>query len=384
MMKNQDRLSILSKIRDCFTPGAMTIPTDTNAFNNLSLRGVERRSNPKKNEIAAPFRLAMTCKRKKCLAVRFIILWTSFFLSVAIGQAETVKNIAAEGSCAIVGMSAEESQLIALQRARAAAIEQAVGVSVVSGTLVTNMILRADFIKTYSKGLIIREKVEWLPLRQYQKDSSTPPIPEYRVRLTADVYVPQVKIKPIGLQAIANSAVFKNGDRATVEMGTGREARVAIFNITADDRVVMLFPNEYEKNSHLSKNQRLVFPEKNSKVELIMQTLPGHKRDAEAFYIVAMDESGPKKFMDLFTPGRPMNFSTFFKKYSEISDYCEDAILTYEVMDGKDCDCFIPPKAGFAMTIPANTNALNNLSLRGVHLRRTTRLSHEIASLRSQ
>jgi hypothetical protein len=220
-----------------------------------------------------------------------------------------VRNIGAEGSCAIVGMSAEESQLIALQRARAAAIEQAAGVSVVSGTLVTNLTLRADIIRTYSKGLIVLEKVEWLPLGQYQKDSSTPPIPEYRVRLLADVYVPRVKIKSIGLQAKANSAVFKNGDRASLEVKTDREARIGIFNITADDRVTMLLPNDYEKNNIVSKNWALLFPEKNSKVELIMQTLPGHKRDAEAFYIVAMDENGPKKFMDLFAPGKGMNFS---------------------------------------------------------------------------
>jgi hypothetical protein len=50
---------------------------------------------------------------------------------------ETRKGIQAEGACAIVGMSAEQSQLMALQRARAAAIEQAAGVSVTSSTLVT-------------------------------------------------------------------------------------------------------------------------------------------------------------------------------------------------------------------------------------------------------
>ena len=266
----------------------------------------------------------------RCILLAVVLPWA------AIGQAETVKNIRAEGSCAIVGMSAEESQLIALQRARAAAIEQAAGVSVVSGTLVTNMILRADFIKTYAKGLIVREKVEWLPLGQFQKDSSTPPIPEYRVRISADVYVPQVKIKPIGLQAKVNSGVFKSGERAILELKVDREAKIGIFNITADDKVTMLFPNDYEKNNIVPKNRALIFPEENSKVELIMQTLPGHKRDAEAFYIVAMDEGGQKKFMDLFTPGRSMNFSAFFKKYSEVADYCEDMILTYEVLGGKD------------------------------------------------
>ena len=266
----------------------------------------------------------------RCILLAVVLPWA------AIGQAETVKNIRAEGSCAIVGMSAEESQLIALQRARAAAIEQAAGVSVTSGTLVTNMILRADFIKTYAKGLIVREKVEWLPLGQFQKDSSPPPIPEYRVRISADVYVPQVKIKPIGLQAKVNSGVFKSGERAILELKVDREAKIGIFNITADDKVTMLFPNDYEKNNIVPKNRALIFPEENSKVELIMQTLPGHKRDAEAFYIVAMDEGGQKKFMDLFTPGRSMNFSAFFKKYSEVADYCEDMILTYEVLGGKD------------------------------------------------
>jgi len=36
---------------------------NTNALNNLSLQGAKRRSYPKKNEIAAPFGLAMTWKK---------------------------------------------------------------------------------------------------------------------------------------------------------------------------------------------------------------------------------------------------------------------------------------------------------------------------------
>jgi hypothetical protein len=267
---------------------------------------------------------------------KFFLLSAPLLMTFTPAKAEMLKNITAEGSCAIVGMSAEESQLIALQRARAAAIEQAAGVSVVSSTLVTNMMLRADFIKTYSRGLIVSEKAEWLPLGQYQKDSSSPPIPEYRVRVIADVYVAQIKIKPIGLQAKVNSAVFKNGERANIEIKTERDVRVGIFNITADDKVVMLFPNDYGKDNFISKNKVLVFPEKSSKIELIMQTFPGHRRDAEAFYVIAMDESIKRNFDDLFISGQPMGFSAFFKKYSEIADCCEDAILTYEVVETKD------------------------------------------------
>jgi hypothetical protein len=243
-----------------------------------------------------------------------------------------VKNVSGEGSCAIVGMSAEQSQLIALQRARTEAIEKAVDIRVSSQTVVTNFRLAADFIKTYSEGFIINETVEWLPLGQYQKDSSTAPIPEYRVKITADVYKPALKIRPIGLVARANTSIFKSGETARSHVETGRKASVGIFNITADDRVVMLFPNQYDRDSSITEGQVLSFPQEDSPVELVMGTLPGHKRDAEAFFVVAMDDSSMKKFSALFSSMKPMKLTSFFHTYSEIADYCEDEVIAYEVV----------------------------------------------------
>ena len=256
--------------------------------------------------------------------------------AITFSYAETVKGVQAEGSCAIVGMSAEQCQLMALQRARAAAIEQAAGMAVSSSTLVTNMALTADFIKSYSRGFIVNEKVQWLPLGQYQKDPSMPPIPEYQVKIVTDVKVPEPKIKPIGLNAKTNSIVFRNGDKAVIEVSANREAKIAIFNITADDKVVMVFPNEYDKDNSLAKGGKLVFPDRNTKTELEMQTLEGHKRDAEAVLIAAMDNSSQRGFLEVFKPLEPMSFSAFFRKFSDIADYAEDVMLTYEVMDPKD------------------------------------------------
>lgn len=250
-------------------------------------------------------------------------------------KGQIVKNVASEGSCAIVEMTAEQCQLLALQRARAAVIEQASGVSVSSSTLVTNGMLAADFIKTYSKGFIVNEKAEWMPLGQYQKDKSTAPIPEYTVKITADVYVSEKKIKPIGLKAKLNSIIFKDGEKAGIDIKTSRKAKIAIFNITADDKVAMLFPNDYEMDSTISGSEHRRFPDAKSKVELVMHTLQGHKRDAEAFFIVAMDLESTSDFMGIFTPQTPMDFSSFFRKYADIADYCEDAIITYEVIKEK-------------------------------------------------
>lgn len=243
-----------------------------------------------------------------------------------------IKNVSGEGSCAIVGMSAEQSQLIALQRARTEAIEKAAEIRVSSHSVVTNFRLAADFIKTYSEGFIIHETVQWLPLGQYQKDSSTAPIPEYRVKITADVYKPVPKIGPIGLVASANESIFKSGEKAKIHVKTGREAVVGIFNITADDRVVILYPNQYDRDSTIKEGQELLFPPDDSQIELVMGTLPGHRRDAEAFFVTAMDKSSMKHFSSLFSPMQSMKFTTFFRKYSEIADYCEDTVIAYEVV----------------------------------------------------
>ncbi|MBI5408251.1 MAG: DUF4384 domain-containing protein [Nitrospirae bacterium] len=244
-----------------------------------------------------------------------------------------VKDVQAEGACAIVGMSAEQSQLLALQRARMAAIEQAAGVRLTSTTIVTNDRLAVDFIRAYAKGFIVNEKAEWLPLGQYQKDKSTPPVPEYKVKITADVYTPFKKIKPLGLTAQMNENTFRNGEKGLVKIRADRDVKLAIFNITADDKVVMLFPNQYDRNNAVSGRETFVFPPKDSQIELEIQTLPGHTRDAEAIFVAVMDGNYAREFMNIFNPLEPMGFAGFFAKYSEIADYCEDVIMAYEVTE---------------------------------------------------
>ncbi|PJC73031.1 MAG: hypothetical protein CO012_10445, partial [Syntrophobacterales bacterium CG_4_8_14_3_um_filter_49_14] len=73
-------------------------------------------------------------------SIAFLLLFTlqaaAFAETGSIPQDQVTRNIIAEGSCAIVGMSAEQAQLIALQRARAVAIEQVGGVEVSTSTLV--------------------------------------------------------------------------------------------------------------------------------------------------------------------------------------------------------------------------------------------------------
>jgi hypothetical protein len=279
----------------------------------------------------------MRCKNTCTIFVLLLAMLLVWPVFAAAGESsgrngEIKKGITAEASCAIVGMSAEQSQLTALQRARATAIEQAAGVSITSATLVTNYTVAADFIKTYSRGFIVAEKVTWLPLGQYQKNKSTPPIPEYHVKIEADVYIPSRKEKAIGLKANLNNVVFRAGEKAKVTIRTKSTAKIALFNIMADDTVALLFPNTYEPDNNIAAGKDFVFPAKDAKVEIEMQTLPGHKKDAEAIFVIAWDAGREIDIMQQFVPGESIPTSVFFSKLSEIIDQCEDAILPYEVV----------------------------------------------------
>ncbi len=107
---------------------------------------------------------------------------------------------------------------------------------------------------------------------------------------------------------------------------------IAIFNITANDKVVMLFPNEHVKDNIIDKDDIFVFPHKGSAVNLVVRNLPDHERDAEAVFLVAIDIKYGRDLGKMFKPLKSMIFSEFFKIYSEISDFSENIILPYEVV----------------------------------------------------
>jgi len=242
------------------------------------------------------------------------------------------KTVTTEGACAISGMSAEQAQLIAIQRARSLAIEEAAGIRVTSATLVRDGSLAVDFLRSYSRGFIVKEKQEWLPEeKQQDTDRTKPPIHVYRVRITADVKIPDKRVRPLGFVAGLNKRIFRSGERARIEVSSEREARIAVFNIMADDRVAMLFPNPLEAENLLVPGKKLLFPSERSRVDIVMQTLPGHARDAEAFFVVAIERAHERDFSKVFASGEPVLLPAFFEQYVAIAEFAEDMILPYIV-----------------------------------------------------
>lgn len=256
-------------------------------------------------------------------------------------HAKEVTGVIGRGEAAVVGITAEQGQLIALQRARADAVEKAVGTNVLGSTLVKDSVVVADFIKTFSRGFIIKEKVTWLPLAEFRNSAEKAPIPMYRVEIEADVMVPERKTDPgFFLEASVNRPSYITGENAVIKAQVSRKAQLAVFNIRADDYVAMLYPvSKMGEESVLQPGETFCFPSPDSGLVLEVATLEEHKQDSEAFMVVAVPVAKDKsfRFTDYFSGERLYSVPEFFEKYSRFAEIAVEEILPYEVRkEGKE------------------------------------------------
>ncbi|KPA09673.1 hypothetical protein MHK_010121 [Candidatus Magnetomorum sp. HK-1] len=234
-----------------------------------------------------------------------------------------VSNISAEGSCVIQNISPRQAQTIALQRARTLAIEKASGIEMNATHIVSDGTMVVDFIRSYSKGYIVHEQVNWLPMDQYQKNPESPPVPEYHVSIIADIFLPEKPPDQTGMTARLNKSLFTRGERAILTIETRKASQIAVFNLQANDKIVMLHP-------HPMRPIKTVIPHHPFKVDnLYPEPLPGEDHNVEALFVCAT--IADIDFQTLFPVESSMAFSEFFKIYASIADRCTDVMIPYQV-----------------------------------------------------
>lgn len=264
------------------------------------------------------------------IAAFCIFIFASALLPAA-AQARRVAGVVGKGEAVVVGITPEEGMLIALQRARADAIEKAVGVNILGTTLVTDGRLVCQFLKAFSRGFILDESKEMS--MDYLKDS---PTPRYCVTVTATVLIPEKQVPAdFVFTASLNKGVFLAGETAALRARVSRAAHIGVFNLRADDRIVMLYPNRYTSPTKtLEPNIEWFFPQQKSGLVLAVETLPGHERDSEAFFVVAIqaDGAGSNPLSVLFDEGREYQVPEFFDRYAKIAEHASEQILPYEVV----------------------------------------------------
>ncbi len=261
-----------------------------------------------------------------------ILLFFAFFLNGSLLQAKRIVEIKGKAEVRIVGITPEEAWRIAIRRARANAIEKAYGIQIVGSTVVKNGNLVGEYIKTLMKGLIIHESI--IEQEKGWIEGITPPIPFYKVIINAKVVVPEHKRKIRLFTAELNKDSFLAGEKAQITISASSNVYIGIFNITAEDKVIMLYPNPHIPYKMITPGKKYVFPDPDSDVYLKITIIKGHKKDTEAFFIVGLP--GKKEYrnvFDIFKTKETYKLTEFFKLFHEAIDIdiVTDRFLPYSI-----------------------------------------------------
>ena len=150
---------------------------------------------------------------------------------------------------------------MAIADARRNAVEKVVGVNLISETLVINSEVSGDVICTIPYGKVVAQEIidENIELTRSQLKEEAPYL-TYKVKMNVQVAKQEGKADPFfRVKARINRTVFKQGDQIELRVTPTKDAYISVFNILADETVLILVPNRFRQNNFVKANSTLYF-----------------------------------------------------------------------------------------------------------------------------
>ena len=202
--------------------------------------------------------------------------------------------VRATGVAALSHLTAEETQALALKRARQNAIEAVCGVSIQAQTFIKNNMLESDFIHSVAYGRIVAEEILRWDTEISQPSKKRPPHIAYKVTIKATVIKEKGAPDPYyQVNCRLNKKVFRSGDEMIIQVKVTKPSYISVLNYTADGSVYLLFPNQLRRKNHVKALQNFQIPseaDRHDVLKLEVSNLPGHRQDTEFIQVIATRE----------------------------------------------------------------------------------------------
>jgi hypothetical protein len=199
--------------------------------------------------------------------------------------------IISTGEASLENTTPEDARREALNRARTAAIEEACGVRLQAETFVKDMKLMSDFVHAVSYGHIVSEEVLKWDVETIQKSKNDLPSLAYRVTLKSKVVKEKSDPDPgYAVKVRLNKPAFAAGDEMVITVAATKPSYITVLNFSADDRVILLFPNGIRRDNYIEANREYQIPsaqERDGVMKFQVSNLPGHKKDVELIKVIA-------------------------------------------------------------------------------------------------
>lgn len=276
--------------------------------------------------------------------IRFCVLVALLLFIMPAGWCLESVWVECVGDADLYKTSVEEARSVALRNARLNAIEKACGVRLQSESMVHDYSLAGDFINSVSYGEVIEEEViEWETIIVQPSKNEIPNI-KLRVHIKANVVQQNIEPDPSFLIRLdLNKSIFQSGEELIMTLSSTKECYLTILNITANNEVIVLLPNEYHKENKIAERENFIFPSEQDRANGIrfrVSNIPGHRGSNEIIKVIATKQR--IDFLDDFEkrgnygyiPTQKMAMTSLARWLSGIPlNYRAEATATYKVVD---------------------------------------------------
>lgn len=220
------------------------------------------------------------------------ILYAAVFIPSVFAQGTAWVTV--EGMASMENVTKEEARRLAIEDAMRNAVEEVVGVNVLADTIVTNFMLSGDIVKVTPYGKVVDKEIIEEGVREIREKGKTTPSLIYRVKMKVKVSKEEGTTDPyFKINATLNRNVFNEGDEMVIKVSSTKDCYITIFNITEDEKTLILMPNRFRRENFIKANEAIIFPDEyeNKRGIKLKATLPsGRKSVTERMYILALKQ----------------------------------------------------------------------------------------------
>lgn len=212
-----------------------------------------------------------------------------------------------------------EAKHAALSEARALAVEQAAGVSVMSTALLQDSLIVGELVKTFAHGLLVAEKeVAWTG--SWSKAAATDlGFPLVEVKLTARVDVrPKTFFRNDVIAVSLDKQTYRDGELAKLTVTAAHDLYFLVANYTSKSKIMPVFPHHPRQSNFLAAGEKVELPEQDDGGwDILMRNYAGHATDTEAMIVLAFPSDEALRgivWTELFGDTQEVEYAAFFDR----------------------------------------------------------------------
>lgn len=193
----------------------------------------------------------------------FCLILTVALFDRAYGATEKWSNEVIGEAFLEGSMTAVEAQELCVNRAKAKAIEEVAGTSILREVFVIDYMKIAEFIHAQTNAWVKEVKIiKWDDPTGFQKALDSPPVIMLRVHLKALVVFEKEVNRDFSVKLTLNEDLYRDGDEMLITIRATMDCYLTVFNIMHDNKVMVLVPSKYQAYHFAKKGMTYTIPDK--------------------------------------------------------------------------------------------------------------------------